>query len=96
MKTVERVILETVGISFQATDLTPMDYGECKKCMIAYASDRTQEVEAENTRLREALTGIKDFMYQNTPGTGSQDYNPWISIMNTIVRALSSVEDNKK
>jgi hypothetical protein len=36
MKTKDEIIKEQIGIALNAIETTPMDKGECKKCMTAW------------------------------------------------------------
>lgn len=50
--TKEEVINKLFGISITAKDLTPMDKGECMKCMDFYASIVSAEKDKEIERLK--------------------------------------------
>ena len=58
VKTAEHTIQDLFGINPGSSDLTPMDYGECKRAMQEYASLRTQQLQEENAKLRAALDRI--------------------------------------
>jgi predicted nuclease with TOPRIM domain len=51
-KTAREVIKDTIGISVGAGDITPMDYGECVKCMELYAN-------LHSSQLKEELEALK-------------------------------------
>ena len=44
MKTQDEIIKEQIGISIDANDLTPMDKGECKICMTAWAEQQVKNL----------------------------------------------------
>jgi hypothetical protein len=46
-KTAREVIKDTIGISVDAGDITPMDYGECVKCMELYATLHSSQLKEE-------------------------------------------------
>lgn len=52
MKTPEEIIKSEMGISINAGDMTPMDYGECKKCI------QTAQREAWNAALELAAKEV--------------------------------------
>jgi hypothetical protein len=52
-KTAREVIKDTIGISVDAGDITPMDYGECVRCMELYATLHSSQLKEELSALRE-------------------------------------------
>jgi hypothetical protein len=46
-KTAREVIKDTIGISVDAGDITPMDYGECVRCMELYATLHSSQLKEE-------------------------------------------------
>jgi hypothetical protein len=44
MKTQDEIIKEQFGISLDAIDTTPMDKGECKICMTAWAEQQVNKL----------------------------------------------------
>jgi hypothetical protein len=58
-KTAREVIKDTIGISVDAGDITPMDYGECVKCMELYATLHSSQLKEELSALREELENEK-------------------------------------
>jgi len=59
-KTAREVIKDTIGISVDAGDMTPMDYGECVRCMELYANLHSSQLKEELSALMEELERLSD------------------------------------
>jgi predicted nuclease with TOPRIM domain len=63
-KTAREVIKDTIGISVDAGDITPMDYGECATLHSSQLKEELSALREENERLRTDLLNANSYVDQ--------------------------------